>query len=181
MTAERRETTLIKLSQHARKRFGSWRVRFGEWRQELREHPSLFWRTPAVRITLWVIAAITLLAGIRWCQSAITRSGMDTSDEDETYWSMLYVACTRPDCRAEFTTRQPMDFHQWPLKCGRCGADSVYRAQLCPTCRKWFATAPGHAPDCPFCAAQRAASQPAHPVPNTSHPTNPDDAEDPWK
>ena len=170
--------SLANLPHKLRQNIAEWPVKLRQWRSELREDPTLFWRTPLVRVGLWVSLGIVAIVVASWLTSALTPRGGGEFREP-TPMATLYVACTNPDCRATNTVELPMDFGDWPLKCDKCGQESVYRAHLCPTCKHWFATAPGEPPECPFCAAKRAAAQPVEPAP--TGPVNADDEEDPWE
>ena len=171
--------SLPDLPHRVRESLADWPTRFRQWRDDLRKDPSLLWRTTAVRILLWLALGTALLVGLRSGINALTPGVRGVHVEEPTPYATLYVACTNPACRHQFVSKQPMDFDDWPLTCPKCGQPTVYRAQLCPVCRQWFATAPGQPAECPFCAErQKATDEPERIGPEL--PTNPDDAEDPW-
>lgn len=153
-------------------------ARWREWREGFRADPAILWRTPVLRVA--ALVALLLAAGLtlRWAIGLLAPGGRGQVFEQPTPWATLYVACTHPDCRAAYTTQQPMDFKAWPLKCERCGRPTVYRATRCPACRQWFASVPGAPATCPRCAEKTAAPQPAE-LPRRPSATG-DDSEDPW-
>lgn len=157
---------------------GSLPQRWQTWREGLREDPALLWHGPVPRLAGIILFGLLLIVGLRWLVAAATPASTVSVFEEATPWATLYVACTNPACWAAYSTRQPMDFKTWPLKCEKCGQMTVYRAQVCPTCRNWYATPPGGVNTCPRCAEKKAADQ------RQAEPTAPtkksDDAEDPW-
>ena len=175
---DKHSSFLAGLPHRVREFLEDWPARRRHWRQTLRDDPSLLWRHPAVRIGGLVVAGVCVLLLIHWAITAFTPRGSASLFAKPTPWATLYVACTNPSCRAWYTTQQPMDFKAWPLTCEKCGQTTVYRAEHCKVCRKWYAVPPGAPATCPLCAEKKAAKQRAAPA---SKPTgNPDDAEDPW-
>lgn len=151
--------------------------RWHAWRADLREDPTLLWRTPVIRLGGLVLAGVVLLAVIQGLVGAFTPAGTPGAFQKATRTATLYVACTNPDCLASFVVRQPMDFKDWPLACPRCDRQTAYRATVCQTCGHWFAVAPGGIPACPHCARRNAdLAPPARRAP----PASSDDDEDPW-
>lgn len=168
---------LAQWTHHVRESLAAWPAQFRQWREELRHDPTLLWRTAAVRVGFWLLLGIGALLGASWLSRALVpRAG--GGFEEATPLATLHVVCTNAACRKQFTTRQPMNFADWPLTCPDCNQLSVYRATLCSTCGTWFAVAPGGPSGCPACAA-RAAPPPPPPAPE--QPKNLDDLEDPWK
>ena len=153
-------------------------VNYRQWREDLKEDPTLFWRTPVVRIALCVAAGLVLLIGLRSLIGFLAPDGSDPNFIEATPMATLYVACTQPQCLTHYTTQQQMDFSHWPLTCDKCGGESVYRATLCQRCRSWFATAPNMPEVCPLCAGRDAAKAPV--VTDRKKSANPDDDEDDW-
>ncbi|MGD8451691.1 MAG: hypothetical protein PVJ57_07715 [Phycisphaerae bacterium] len=178
MSTDRR-SQLADLPDRIRERTANWPEDFRRWRAEVREDPSLFWRTAAVRITLWIILGVVAIVAARWLTHALTPPAGPGDFEKATSTATIYVGCTNPACQAAYQVKVPMDFDAWPMKCEHCGQESAYRAKLCPKCRQWYATAPGEPAECPHCAARRAANAP--PPPKETGPQNPDDEEDPWE
>lgn len=161
---------------------GDWITALRRWREAVREDPLLIWRTPAVRIALFALLAVVLFLFARWAIPTFTPAAGGRNFEKATDTATLFVACSRTECLDQRSIRLPMDpstwKERWPLTCEKCGQKSVYRAQRCAECRKFFATAPEGPPGCPHCAAKRAASvKPTREA--TSRPTG-DDAEDGW-
>lgn len=177
--SEDRLPSLANLPHRIRAGLANWPAGYRQWREDLRQDPALLWQTPAVRIVLWIVLGIILVSGLYWAIATFTPSGTDSLFVEPTPLATLYVACTNPDCRAHYNTKQPMDFDSWPLKCEQCGSESVYRAKLCSVCRRWFATAPGQPTGCPFCATRHKAEQTPETI-DSDKPTNIDDEEDPW-
>jgi len=175
---EARRTRLAELPHRIREWMARWPADLRDWRADLRHDPGLLWRTPVIRVGLFMLGGVALIAGARWLAVALVPGGA-TAFEQATPYAILYVACTDPACRASYTTQQPRDLRNWPLVCEKCGKKAVYRAQVCPDCGGWFATAPGRSAECQFCEQRRAATRPATDV--QTKPINPDDAEDPWK
>ena len=177
MRANRRLSFAV-LPHRLRERLAEWPARWRAWRADLREDPAKLVRGPVPRLVGLVLLGLIVVLGLHWLISGLASSALALPEAKAVPLATLYVACTNPACRAEYTTRQPMDFKAWPLKCAKCGAPTVYRASLCPTCRHWYAVALGQPPACPHCAAKAAAaaSQPSSPDPKKSR----DDAEDPW-
>ena len=154
-------------------------VSYRQWREDLRADHTLFWRTPAVRIAIWVAAGLVLLVGLLSLIGRLAPADADSAFVEATPMATLYVACTQPQCLFSFTTQQDMDFNRWPLTCTKCGGESVYRAKLCPRCRTWFATAPNMPDACPRCAARDAAKASVADGPKKKS-AHPDDDEDDW-
>lgn len=151
--------------------------RLEDMREGLREDPLALFRTPAVRVTGLIVIGIVVILLIKWFVEGLQPTG-SLAFQEATPYALLYVACANPDCRAAYTTRQPMDFDSWPLTCEKCGQPTVYRATLCKTCGHWFAVPPGTPAACPHCA-QQTATAPAEQTHPTSG-TRTDDDEDPW-
>lgn len=153
---------------------------YRQWREDLKEDPSLIWRTPLVRIAIWIILGIAILVGGQLLISSLRPAGSVRGERAAaTALATLYVACAHADCLAAFTSRQPMSFREWPLACEKCKRQSVYRAQICPTCREWYATAPDQPPKCLRCEAA-AGAQAEKERPKPKKKGNKDDDEDDW-
>lgn len=168
---------LAELPHRGRVWLAAWPERWRAWRAELREDPTVLWRTPAIRLGGLALAGIALLAAAHVLTAALTPAAAPGALQAPTRTATLYVACTNPACLTSFVTRQPMDFRDWPLECPQCGQSSVYRATVCRACGQWFATVPGSSKECPHCAARAAqATRPALKAPSASS----DDDEDPW-
>ncbi len=165
--------------------WGRLRPRLRELPRAISERLRLSSRASAVRIGLWTLLVIGLLATVRWAVLAITAASTEPVPVKARRMTTIQVACVDPACRASFRTRQTVDFRDWPMKCERCGALSVYRAQPCPACKRWFAVAPGQAAVCPFCPAgpPGATAQPRVPPakPAASQRARTDDDDDPWR
>jgi hypothetical protein len=154
--------------------------RWREFREAFQEDPAAIWHSPLTRIAGWILLGIVILV-IGWLLIGMisppdTGGGAFTT---ATPTATLYVACSNPNCAHDYTTRQKMDFDDWPLICPECGQESVYRATRCDVCRQWYSTAPGAPDACPHCAA-RAAQKPVEAAPTPDRPAVSDDAEDPW-
>ncbi|MBN2446821.1 MAG: hypothetical protein JXO22_08850, partial [Phycisphaerae bacterium] len=100
-----------------------------------------------------------------------------TNSEPPTAMATIHVACTNPDCLADYVTQVPMDFKAWPMKCRQCGQQTVYRAALCHKCRQWYAVRPGQPRECPHCARP---PEPAAAPADTKPEEHTDDDEDGW-
>jgi len=147
-------------------------------RSELHFNAANLRGLPLLRVGLFVVLGIAAIVGVRYGIAALAVSaGGGGPREAPTPLATLYVCCTNPVCRACDTVQAPMDFAAWPMICPDCGQAAVYRAELCPKCRRWFATAPGAAEDCWHCRADAARRQPAT---KKSRSGDPDDAEDGW-
>ena len=170
--------SLAELPQRLRERLAELREDWRLWRDEIRENPARLLHSVVLRVAVLVILGIVGLAIVNWFSGALVPGGPTWSLEEGTRLATLYVACTNPACRATYTSHQPMDFKSWPLKCTKCGQDTVYRAGRCPTCRRAYALQPAAPPGCPLCAERQAAEQrkiePIKPAKKS------DDAEDPW-
>lgn len=153
-------------------------ARWHAWREAFRENPRVIWRSPAVRLGGLALLAIVIIMGVQTLIGALApRSGVGGGGR-YLQEATLYVACTNAACRASYTTQQALDFKGWPLKCQKCGGASVYRASRCGVCRHWFASAPGAAHACPFCAEKAAEENAKRRDPNRSGRST--DPEDPW-
>lgn len=173
---DNRSRLLSDLPHRLRERVADLQSDLRRWRADLREDPSLLWRTTAVRVLLWLTVGVCALVGVWYLTTGLLPAGERGEPEQATHLATLYVACTNPFCYTSYITRQPMDFDGWPLACRECGQRTVYRAKLCPTCHRWYATVPGAPNQCPFCAVPQT-DEPERPEPL---PSDPDDAEDPW-
>ena len=176
--SHRRFAAIADLQDTLRRQWADLPVNLRRWRDDVKEDRSLLWRTPAVRISLWILAGIIVLVAVRTLIAAVTPSTTSTIFVEPTPLATLYVACTDAQCRHSYVSRQPMDFDDWPLACETCQAEAVYRAKLCDKCRSWFATAPNQPDFCPTCAARAAAAAPVKDEPKD--PSNPDDKDDDW-
>lgn len=172
-----RRTILTDLPHAVREYLVELPVAWRRWREDLSNDHTLFWRTPAVRIALWILLGVALLIGLRSLISFFAPAGAGRDFTAATPTATLYVACTNPQCLHTEAVQRPMDFKDWPLTCTACGVESVYRASLCDRCRNWYAVAPGKPDLCPACAARDAK---AAPVVEQVGPKNPDDEEDDW-
>jgi len=163
--------TLGHLSDRLRERKEDFSSNFSQWKADVREDPSLLWRTPAIRWSLIVLLAIgAVVTSIYVTQSLTPAAGEGW--EAATRTATIYVACTDPACRRSHAAQVPMSFRDWPMKCDFCGGERVYRATLCPRCRGWFATAPGESTECPLCAA---AAPTAETPTAATRPVDPDE------
>jgi hypothetical protein len=172
--------SLAELPHRLREGAASLRANWREWRDTVRQEPARLWRSPLTKIGLLVVLALLAVLAIEWFGSALIPGSLSWRLEDQaTREATLFVACTNPACRASYTTHQPRDFKDWPLKCEKCGQETVYRATRCPDCRHWYAIAPGGAPACPFCAEKKAEQKPTEEKPPPP-PKRTDDSEDPW-
>lgn len=151
---------------------GNWK----QWRSDVREDPSLLWRSAVIRIPAWIIIGLALYFGLRGLLGGIFSGPTDVGDS--TPLATLYVVCTNPDCAHHFQTRRPIDFADWPIACPVCNQMTVQRARLCPKCRHWVAIAPGDGSgSCPHCAAVNPVLDQS---PAESGAIDPDDIEDGW-
>jgi hypothetical protein len=178
------------LSEH-RPSLGEWPHRFREglaglragwreWREGVRQEPARLWHSPLTKIGLLIVLGLLAILAVQWFGSALVPGGLSWRLEDQaTREATLFVACTNPACRASYTTQQPRDFKDWPLKCEKCGQQTVYRATHCRECRHWYALTPGGPPGCPFCAQKRAEQKKLE-APPPPAPEKSDDSEDPW-
>ncbi len=171
--------SLAELPHRLREGAAGLRAGWREWREGVRQEPGRLWHSPLTKIGLLIVLALVAVLALQWFGSALVPGGLSWRLEEEgTPWATLYVACTNPACRANYTTQQARDFKSWPLKCEKCGQETVYRATRCPDCRHWYAPAPGGAPFCPFCAEKKAEQKPIEAPPAPIKKT--DDSEDPW-
>lgn len=141
---------------------------------EVKNDPQRFLDNPITRVSGLILAGIFGLVLISWGVKAITPPPPAGIEDDPT--AAIHVACTEPNCRAHWVAKLPMDFTEWPLKCRKCGAKSVYRAKRCPETKRWYAVAPGQPDVSPF-------KKPDKPVETTDHQPKRkkgDDAEDGW-
>jgi hypothetical protein len=191
--------SLAELTHRLREGFAARRAAWREWRSTVRQEPGRLWHSPLTKIGLLLVLALTAVLALQWLGGALIPGGLSWSYAQEgTREATLFVACTNPACRASYTTHQPRDFRDWPLRCKKCGEETVYRATRCPTCRQWYAMSPGSHPSslisdpsslisgggsaaslCPFCAAKQAEQKPVEAAPPQA-PQHTDDAEDPW-
>ncbi|MFO0840448.1 MAG: hypothetical protein U1D55_18220 [Phycisphaerae bacterium] len=163
------------LPHQVRESTSDWRERLRAWRAEVREDPTLLWRTPLIRAGGWAILGLVSCVIVGRAVSVLSAEFREDSGRART--ATLYVACTNPACLYSTTIVQPINFSQWPIKCEKCGGLTVRRAGLCEKCRHWFALLPENPPGCPYCAAQAARDKkPEKP----KKKTNPDDEEDGW-
>ncbi|MGE0480212.1 MAG: hypothetical protein AB7Q17_07045 [Phycisphaerae bacterium] len=176
MRADERSPNHERLTDRLRRRARDARDAAGELIVDLRAEPWAPLRSPVVRLALFAIAAVIIVVVARSCLPAIG-SGSEPRGETATIVATIHVACTNPDCHASYVAHPNIDFKAWPMVCEKCATPGVYRAKLCPTCRSWFATAPGANDACPACAARNAATQAAT---QPARPRTGDDAEDGW-
>jgi hypothetical protein len=178
MTGQRLPS-LSDLPHRIREGLATWPDRLRDWWHEVGREPVILGPTPGGGVLLWILGGGVFFRGAGWLTAALTPGAAGLRDGQATPYAILYVACTAEECRAHFTSRQAMDFDAWPLKCPRCGADTVYRATVCDRCRQWYATAPGQPRGCPLCA-KRGSEAPVDPQQTERADDHPDDLEDPW-
>lgn len=176
--SDRRIPSLAEIPHRIRQQLRDLPGRWRTLREDIRQDPSRFWQSPLVRVPAYVLLGAVLLVSLSYGIRALTPGGTLAVHERPTATATLYVACTNPECRATYRTQQLMDFDDWPLECEKCGQKTVYRAQRCRECRRWFANVPGEKSTCPHCASRKAAQQRVEPLSRPS-PTG-DDIEDPW-
>lgn len=152
------------------------RGRLRAWGAEVKEDPTLLWRTPLIRISFYLLLGIGLFLGVRWGTGALVAAGAAKPPPPPT--AMLYVVCTNPECLHSFAVTVARDFKEWPMKCGACGQLAVFRGTVCKVCRNWYAVAPGGPDGCPHCRKKTNAAKPASKP--KSKPATGDDAEDGW-
>jgi len=163
------------LPHHLRERLAELPDRWRAAREGFREDPTRIWYSPLTRVAALVLLGIAAGVGAIKLAGALTPGGQLRA-EKPTSVATVYVACTNPGCRVGYTAHVPRNFKDWPLKCEKCGQLTVYRATLCPTCRRWFATTPGAEPVCPFCRERERAAAASQPERRSASP----DDEDPW-
>lgn len=174
--SDNRLPSAAQLPHQAREAVRGFKDRYRQWREDLKEDPSLLWRTPAIRITFYLVLAVGLILAVRWGTN--TLAGAGAANKEDVKKSTLYVSCTDPNCLKSFNATVAMDFKTWPLKCDQCGQLTVYRATLCKVCRNWYAVAPTGPDGCPFCRKRFDAAKPT--TKPKAKPANSDDAEDGW-
>ncbi len=152
--------------------------RWQNFRFTLRDNPEAILQSQYLRIGLLVGGGLITIGLLQALVVGLTPGGTDQAFVEATPTATLYVACTNPDCHAAYTITREMDFADWPLTCRDCGQQTVYRADRCKTCGKWFATPPGATPACPHCAKPDTPA-PAE-TPTRTAPRSHDDLEDPW-
>ena len=174
--SDNRLPSAAELPHQAREAILGFKGRFHAWQAELKDDPTLLWRTPAVRIGLYLILGIALLLSVRWATHSLAGAGAGADPARKM--ATVFVACTNPECLKSGSARVAMDFKEWPLKCETCGQLTVYRATICKTCRNWYAVGPSGPEGCPFCRKKAEANKPTtKPKAKTA---NSDDAEDGW-
>lgn len=164
------------LPHQAREAVLGFRERYRAWQLEVKDDPTLLWRTPAIRITFYLILGIAILFAARWATHTLVDAGASVDPAKKK--ATLFVACTNPECLKSGNSSVAMDFKEWPLKCDTCGQPTVYRATLCKVCRNWYAIAPAGTDGCPFCRKKAAAAKPT--TKPKAKAANGDDAEDGW-
>lgn len=153
------------MSQEGPNRFAEWllllreqipavRHRLGVWLSAVQEEPALLWQTNVVRyaafgggglLAVWLL--VSLVGMLTPPPPASARPTATTAD--------FHVVCANPSCGYHFVVHRRFGFHDFPVKCPRCGQETGTRALLCnsPTCRgRWVAprkTAKGAL--CPVC------------------------------
>ncbi|MCG3127716.1 MAG: hypothetical protein CHACPFDD_02586 [Phycisphaerae bacterium] len=147
---------------------------YSRWRADLRDDPTLVWRTRPIIFAITGIVLIGIAFGIQalanhWVAAA---SGSRVF-EKPTPTATVYVACANPNCLDAAVLQLPMNFRAWPLPCATCGGASVHRAELCKSCRTWYAASQG---PCPHCTAKAAPPKTLTP----RKPSKPGDSEDGW-
>jgi hypothetical protein len=152
--------------------------RWRSFRDRVRDDPSAIFHSPVIRVVSLLVLGLILLFVAAWFVRGLTPPGPAGMTVEATPWSVLYVACVSPKCLAATSAKCARDFDGWPMKCEKCGEMSVYRAQTCAKCGKWFATAPGQPTACPHCARAVTKTEAA---PAQTRPAGmSDDDEDPW-
>ena len=152
--------------------------RIRELKDRFRENPRDVLESPVVRAIGLIILGLLLIFAAGWFARGLTPGGPAALTEEATPWSVLYVACTNPACLATATIKRERDFNEWPIKCDKCGRESVYRARACTSCGQWYAVAPGGSAGCPHCA-KTVKPEPQKPT-DTRPRQRSDDDEDPW-
>mgnify|MGYP003729175381 CR=1 FL=1 len=169
--------TLTELPQRMRQRAAALPGQLRIWLAAARSEPGIVWHSPIVRLTLILLLGALVLGLANQLAARLVPAGDRSAFQAPTRLAILYVACTNPDCRTSYTTRQPMSFKSWPLTCPKCGEDSVYRGRLCRVCGHWYANAPGTGLVCPWCV-QPQTKRCESPTSRTTGSS--DDDEDPW-
>lgn len=160
-----------------RERISSFRLNFRQFRADVREDPTLLWRTQPIRIAFWILVGLGLILFVRWLAVSITPTPSFPGEYEPTRTATLWVACTNPDCLKTSMHTAPMDFNAWPVACEHCGNPSAVRAVRCPLCRSLMPPAEGDSSGpCVRCATP--VRKTAAPV--ASRPSDPDDREDGW-
>ena len=169
--------SLSELPHRLRAQLAGWAARWRDYRASPRE-TNLALRRGLLYVGIVIVIVLAVFLGVRWLTGWITPGGLGALADQPSPTATLYVACTNPNCRTFDTVIKPLDFKDWPLRCSKCGGLTVYRATQCPTCRQWYARAPGGPVGCPFCAEKARKAEPP-PVQKPSQRS--DDEEDPWR
>ncbi len=153
--------------------------RLRELRERFRDDPGALVHSPVTRVVVVAILGIAALLAAGWLVRGLAPGGTTAVNEDATSWSVLYVACTNPNCLATATIHRERSFNEWPVVCETCKEKSAYRAQTCPNCERSYAVEPGKPNTCPHCANLKKKATPTT-APEDKPQKHSDDAEDPW-
>jgi hypothetical protein len=174
--SDRRTPDLAELPHRIRDWWRSLPQHWNEWREGLREDPTLFWRTPLIKISFICIGTVLFFVAVDALIAGLAPPSTGSGTTEATPTATLYVICTNSDCRHRFSVTKPMDFDAWPITCTKCGQNTVYRATRCTVCGHWRAKDHGN---CPFCTGQATPTPAEKPDPDPRRPRT-DDDEDPW-
>lgn len=129
------------------------KIHAAAWLEACRNEPALIWRTPAVRIVVFVIAAVLLVKSVGWGFTLLAPGGAEPVPRAET--ADFHVVCTNPDCGKQFVINREFGFDDFPVTCPFCRKQSGASARNCnsTTCKgRWVAPVVGGGRlTCPVC------------------------------
>lgn len=116
------------------------RIHLAEWIQACRVEPATLWHTPAIRITVYVLAGILAVKLVGWSIDMMAPGGPEPAPRATT--ADIHVVCTNSDCGKHFVINRDFGFDDFPVTCPKCRKQSGSQARKCTSksCRaRWVA------------------------------------------
>lgn len=106
------------------------REHLADWVAEVRKEPRLLWETAAVRYTVYLVAAIALLAGTK-CGVRMVTPAPPASAKEPAHTADFHVLCGDSRCAHHFVINRKFGFEKFPVACPKCKAMTGQRAVKC--------------------------------------------------
>lgn len=123
----------------ARAQFLVARQHLEDWLSAVREEPVLLWQTPAVRYSVYGLAAIVLMQVVLSVVGLLVPPpAADAQPMAKT--ADFHVLCSSAECGHHFVIHRKFGFSRFPVECPKCRQATGMAARRCSsgTCRgRW--------------------------------------------
>lgn len=119
-----------------RERADAAREQIRQWWEDVRQEPSLFWQTVAIRYIAYALVGLAGVATLRTVVGALQPPDAGVFQPRATT-ANFDVICYNPDCGKHFVIKRKFRFHKFPVTCPFCKQKTGQHALRCSsdTCR----------------------------------------------